>query len=356
MTFSAQVSITKAPPRKRSKNEGNGHEARTRRAQQPVQFIAVDGEGITLPDGEHRYVLLGVGDQRVTDPAGLSFEACCEFLWEQFLANRQPGTKIAYVGFFLGYDFIQMFRSLPEERARCLLTTEGRLSRVRRTNAYLGPFPVRYGTWEFDILGNKRFRLRKHSKDCSLIITSYGDCSCGSAAWMNICDTGPFFQKAFLKVINPKEWDDPVVTPEEYAIIKEGKAKRTTAQLDNDMVRYNALENAILPRVLSRLDEGFRSLGIKLNPDQWYGPGQAAQAWLTGRAITAEQLWDVTPSAVLESARESYFGGWFEIMVHGTVQGISYEYDINSAYPYIISTLPCLEHGKWSHNDSDRAG
>jgi len=336
-----QFTITET--RESDAHKRSGHAARTRwREQNPAAtryhnvetlFVGVDGEGITLPDGTHRYVLLGVGDRQITNSDGLEWDEIFDFLWEQF---QEYGTKsVAYVGFFLGYDFVQWFKTLPEERAKMLLTQEGRNKRKRKSSKRPDPFPVRYGDWEFDILGSKRFRLRK----------------AGTSRWMHICDTGPFFQKSFLKVIDPKEWSDPIVSQEEYEDIARGKAKRATASLDRDMLRYNARENEILARVLQRLNEGFQSLGIHLRPSQWYGPGQAAQAWLDGRAITSERLQEVTPREVLEHARESYFGGWFEIMAHGLIYGKTHEYDINSAYPYIISRLPCLEHGEWIHND-----
>jgi DNA polymerase type B, organellar and viral len=298
-----------------------------------TEFIAIDGEGITLSDGTHRYVLLGIGDQQITNPNGLPWHEVFEFLWSQFLINGTTST--AYVGFFLGYDFVQWFKSFTEERARMLLTVEGRAKRApRKSSKRVQPFPVQYGEWEFDILGNKRFKLRKR----------------GAKRWMNICDSGPFFQKSFLKVIDPAEWSTPIVTQEEYDEIARGKGKRSTASLDAEMMYYNKLENSILPRVLTQLNDGFKSLGIHLRPNQWYGPGQAASAWLTTRAITAERLAEVTPQSMLEYARMSYFGGWFEIMAHGIIPDSAYEYDINSAYPYIISQLPCLEHGQWVHN------
>lgn len=297
----------------------------------PTKFVCIDGEGVTLPNGLHSYVLVGVGDQQITNPNGLQWHEIFDFLWEQYLEH---GSKsVAYVGFFLSYDFVQWFKTFPEERARMLLTAEGRAKRKPKNKKKVQPFPVEYGDWQFDILGNKRFRLRKK----------------GTSRWMNICDTGPFFQKSFMKVIDPKEWSDPIVTATEYQDISTGKQRRSTAILDTDMLRYNALENEILSRVLEKLNEGFQSLGINLRPNQWFGPGQAAQEWLKGRAITAELLQEITPREVLEHARESYFGGWFEIMGHGHMPGITYEYDINSAYPYIISQLPCLEHGEWIH-------
>jgi hypothetical protein len=294
-----------------------------------MRFVAVDGEGITLADGTHSYVLLGVGDRQIENPEGLTWDECFEFLWSCFSTG-----SVAYVGFFLSYDFIQMLRTLSEERARMLLTSAGRSKRQPRSDKRRMPFPVYHGGWEFDLLGSKRLKIRK----------------AGSKRWMKICDTGPFFQKSFLSVINPDNWEAPVVTREEYDEIARGKAARASAVLDDDMRRYNLLENRVLPRVLSALDEGFRGLGIHLSPGQWFGPGQAASAWLKGRAITAERLGEVTPPGALEAARQSYFGGWFEIMAHGLVPGTTYEYDINSAYPAIISQLPCLEHGRWAHD------
>jgi hypothetical protein len=301
----------------------------TRYQNVPTEFVCVDGEGVTLPDGTHRYVLLGVGQQQISNPEGLSFLECIEFLWTQFRTG-----SVAYTGFFLGYDFVQMFRSLPEERARMLLSAEGRAKRKPKNPRRVQPFPVEYMGWEFDILGTKRLRIRK----------------AGAARWMHICDTGSFFQKSFLKVIDPREWSDPVVTQAEFEEISRGKARRSSASLDDTMRHYNARENEILARVLCRLNEGFQSLGVYLRPSQWFGPGQAAQAWLDDRAITNEALSQIVPYDVLEAARKSYFGGWFEIMAHGLIPGITYEYDINSAYPTAIAKLPCLEHGRWEHN------
>lgn len=328
--------------------------AATRYHDMPMQFVAIDGEGVTLPDGSHRYVLLGVGDQQVTNPDGLTFEQCMDFLWEQFLEH---GTRVSYVGFFLTYDFTQWLRSLTENRASMLLSAAGKAARAPRSDKRVQPFPVRYHLYEFDMLGSKRFKLRKHSEECMIIIDNrVSKCTCGSKRWMYICDAGPFFQKSFLSVIDPAEWSDPVVTKEEYETIRKGKNRRSTAILDSDMLYYNARENEILPRVLCALDSGFRELGIYLRPNQWFGPGQAAQKWLDRRAPTAKRIQEVVPAAVLEAARMSYLGGWFEIMMHGIIPGITHEYDINSAYPYIISCLPCLEHGKWEHGKYDETG
>lgn len=320
------------------------HTARTARRKEarnePLTFVCVDGEGADI-DGEHRYVLLGVGDDQVSDPHGLSWDQVFEFLYSRFRTG-----SVAYTGFFLGYDFTQWLRTLPEYQARRLLDSKERAKRKRRTghqNRSLESaeiyFPVDLLGWEFDILGNKRLKIRPQ----------------GESRWMYICDTGGFFQKSFLSVIDPGQWKEPVVSQEEYDTIVAGKAHRSDASLDDDMRVYNRLENAVLSRVLGSLDSGFRELGIHLAPRQWFGPGQAAQAWLDGRAITSKELSAVAPREFLTAARESYFGGWFEIMAHGIIPGDTYEYDINSAYPYIISRLPCLAHGAYTRN-ADHVG
>ncbi len=60
------------------------------------------------------------------------------------------------------------------------------------------------------------------------------------------------------------------------------------------------------------------------------------------------------PAWFVDAARSSYYGGWFEQFVRGHV-GDVWEYDINSAYPFIIASLPCL-HTSNGHNGEYRQG
>lgn len=318
--------------RKRHRNDGH-HPSGT------DDFIAVDGEGVTLPDGEHRYVLFGAGDEQIENPDGLQWEEIFEFLYRV----RRPRT--AFVGFYLGYDFTQWIKTMPEDRARKLLTIDGKEQRRSKSKVMHGRFlPVSLGEWEIDMLGSKRLQFRHRPCRCLTV-----KCDHEAGPWVYICDAGGFFQTSFLNVINPKNWQEPIVTDEEYATIVKGKEARSSAQLDHDMHRYNLLENEILQRVMRDLDKGFCKIDLFLTPQQWFGPGQAAQAWMRLQGVP--KLGDVesaVPAWFLEAAAKSYFGGWFEIMCHGIVEGTSHEYDINSAYPWIISTLPCLLHGRYT--------
>lgn len=306
----------------------------------PTKFIGVDGEGIDLPEregidsdhGRQAYVLLSVGDQSLhNNGKELKRIEIFEFLWEQYLANK----RAAFVGYFLNYDFTHWLKSLPEYKAWRLYSKAGEDARKREKSPL--PYPVDCGDWEFDLMrGDKRFRL--HPK---------GDTVNG---WLWICDAGPFFQTSFIKAIDPKNWDRPIVTDEEFAIIKEGKARRSVAQFDEDMIRYNVTENLALAKLMATLESGFRSFNIKLYKNQWFGPGQAAQKWLN--QIKAPDKYDAKalPEPVKQAAIASYYGGWFEIAAHGHIPGTIWEYDINSAYPYVTSTLPCLrkDHGIWT--------
>jgi hypothetical protein len=324
--------------------ENNGYKNRARaqaRAEGRTHFIGVDGEGWTDAEGTHRYAQLSVGSDTIFGWEHLDFTEICEFLWNCFCEN----PRAAYVGFFLGYDFSQWFRTLPEDRARMLLSKAGMAARARKNSGgNTRPFPVEYNGWEFDVLGTKRFKLRR----------------IGEEHWMNICDTGAFFQASFLTVIDPKGWPDGApATDTEYQTILEGKSHRADdwtreswVAAERDLTNYNCAENIVLSRVMQRYEEGLRSAGVKLGRDEWYGPGAAAQGWMKLRGLaTREIIEDVVPREILEFARESYYGGWFEVFVHGIVPGTAYEYDINSAYPAAMAVMPCWWHCEYEWSE-----
>jgi DNA polymerase family B len=315
-------------------------------------FICVDGEGINLPNGEHRYVLFGVGDNQIENENGLHWTDILDFLYKHYRRGY------AFVGFYLGYDFDRWLCTMPEKKVERLITIEGRESRKSKSpNLHSRVLPVDMPNgWQINMLGKKMFEFRKRSCHCDIFY-----CKCpGKGPWMRICDAGPFFQSSFLKAIDPSTWKEPIVSHDEYELIKKGKENRADADHITDEMRYyNRLENRILARLMHVLNMGFQEMGIVLAPGQWFGPGQAAQKWLKKEKVTtAEQIQNVVPQWFLEAARMSYFGGWFEIMMHGIIPGESHEYDINSAYPYIIAKLPCLLHGAYkrgmgNYNRSD---
>jgi hypothetical protein len=106
-------------------------------------------------------------------------------------------------------------------------------------------------------------------------------------------------------------------------------------------------------------NQGLVENGIKLPRHKFFGPGQAAQATMDlickhdGVDFTRKTIETHVPFEFREAARHSYLGGWFEVFKHGLHEGTAYEYDINSAYPKIMTQLPCLLHGKHLHGNGD---
>lgn len=322
------------------------------------KFIGVDGEGVTRPDGKHEYILLSVGDQSLYHPDGreLSWHDILPFLWQCYLDN----PNATYVGFYLGYDFTQWLKHLPENRARMLLTDEGiRLRKRTNSGGNKKPFPVNYNGWHFDFLGLKRFQLWKC--DSNKVGECYGDCNWRQR--MYICDAGPYFQTSFLAAVEPngRKWPDgAILTDVEYKKLVVGKAERGLAvvpygtPVDPETIEYNLLENDVLARLMDRYNQGLLSIGISLSRRQFFGPGQAAQVWLNNtKAPTRESFEHVTDLRLRSHIRASYYGGWFEIFAHGHIPGESWTYDINSAYPDIQSRLPCCFHGTWTHGTDE---
>lgn len=301
------------------------------------EFLAVDGEGVGNGTA-HRYVLLAVGDEQREWPDGLrDITEVFDFLYSQYDRTQ------TYVGFYLGYDFNMWLRWLPFERAHMLLTKEGQAIRSRtRSGGNPTPFPVRYKGWEFDLLNSRRFKLRPD----------------GASEWMYINDVGPFFQCSLLSALDPKKWPHPVVTQEQFDILQVGKERRATAALDDEMRDYTRTENRALSKLMARMQEGYGAMGVKLNRMQWFGPGQAAQQWMRQQEELkrANAAIHELPGTITAPIIASYYGGWFEILAHGHVSGVSFEYDINSAYPWVIASLPCV-CGPWTrHRGKPRPG
>jgi len=152
-----------------------------------------------------------------------------------------------------------------------------------------------------------------------------------------------------------------VLTTEEYETLKRGKDTRAKVvpygdtSVYEEMAAYNVLENDVLARMTTVLNDGFLGMDtpLRLKGKDWYGPGRTAQEWLNivdsqaSSPFNNKTLSEVVPRYAFVAARNSYYGGWFEQFMHGHIPGTVYEYDINSAYPHVIASLPCLAHGKW---------
>jgi DNA polymerase family B len=291
-------------------------------------FVGVDGEGGNIRKGDplsHEYLLLRAGDQTLETGIPLTAYECLAFIanlpWER-----------EYAAYFFDYDVTMICRGLPEERIRRLLDREGRTPAPDSPRAGLPPLPVDVGPFQIDYLPHKEFRVRWRPTTGQRT----------DVPWVIISDTGTFFQTAFLKTI--ERWG--IGTDETRALIAKGKEQRADfAGIDDEIRYYNGLEIEHLEDLMTQFRQTCVEVGYV--PRVWQGPGNLATAMLAKHGIPRTQDLPDIPSACWGMAQNAYYGGRFETTAVGPVAGPVFQYDINSAYPWACTLLPCLIHGRW---------
>lgn len=83
---------------------------------------------------------------------------------------------------------------------------------------------------------------------------------------------------------------------------------------------------------------------------KWFSSGYLAEKVLINNGIFFPSFNSITYE-IQDLAFRSYFGGRFEMIKRGNV-GNGYLYDIDSAYPHAITTIPDLNNGKWIRRKS----
>lgn len=157
-----------------------------------------------------------------------------------------------------------------------------------------------------------------------------------------VWDVIKFFQSSFL--VAAKKY----MTAEELKLIEAGKERRNDDEHDIDLeCSYSLAECRVLARLMTQFASDLGDIGLQ--PKFWFGPGT-----LAAMAMEKFNVRDcfVTDSELdprlVRSARIAYIGGRFETTGHGRLRQLM-QYDINSAYPYAVSKLPCLAHSTWEH-------
>jgi DNA polymerase type B, organellar and viral len=318
-------------------------------------FAGVDGEGATI-DGVHRYVLLRAGSETIVNDAGLGWE---EML--SFFCNLPPGYE--YVSFFFDYDVTMILRSFGH-----WLTIAGKKDDAGQRNGGLVKNGVatlggKMGMWRVWYTPRSEFAvlpIKQNPKNRKLFMADPA-----RGHYIRISDTSKFFHSKFVKVI--KDWD--AGTPEIRELIGQGKDRRAEEEhYSREMDDYNRMECESLAEVMGKLrDECHRSA---LYPARWQGPGWLAASMFSRNHVPRRKYFEpLLPEPVIEAARAAYFGGHMEAMMFGPVPGpytpvnpvpgkrptpyrntkttLVTEPDINGAYPYAMTFLPCILHSKW---------
>jgi len=295
---------------------------RVRRDLQSRPFIAWDGEGITYDNRRQQaYVLLAAstGDKIVAPEfQTLSTQDCLDLLFKVEEANRDA----VHIGFGFGYDINQILNSFSRRNLYGL----NRKAKAGTT--------YNWRRWK----GDKGYRIKVHPG--KLFRVGKGTLGQDDYGCVTIYDTLGFFGKSFIEVVKS-------FFPERLSEIESGKGNRNQfrySELDS-ITQYCLHECELLVQILDRLRENFERAGLNLNA--WYGPGAVANA--SFRLHKIRDAMAESPKEVQQASRFAYQGGRFELFRAGYNAGRVYQYDINSAYPSVIATLPSLSQGYWEH-------
>jgi len=294
-------------------------------AQKP--FTGCDGEGCGVDNvGRQLYMLFRMGKRELFTGRPLS---TCELL--DFICDHSCNDIL--VGFSFGYDVTMILRDLSENQQR-------RLFQPKSFDEGKSPF-VWYKDFDIDYLPRNYFRVARVRVRRWPDGTETRERIKGTTR--TIYETFGFYQKSFLRAI--KEFKIGAESERER-IARNKMARSSFESIDQEVRDYCALECNYLAQLMEKLREYCYAAGIV--PKSWNGAGKLASALhkLHG-TMERQQIEMLVPKGVLEYASAAYYGGRFEITRTGKIEDKVYEYDIRSAYPDAMRSLPCLQHGTW---------
>lgn len=311
-----------------------------------AQFVALDGEGESIGelekfdtgrDGkvyraqEHIYTLLAAstGESVYNGGKRLNTQTCIDFLLDLSDTYR----KAIFVIFAGSYDInhILMF-GFEKEFLKEIA--------AGKTVSW------KYNNVEY----NLEYRARKSltlRRGLSFRQDSKGNWKTKWKSRIILWDVFGFFQESFVGVIGKWLGKDH----RHYELIKRMKKMRgnfaNVAQ--KEINTYNAAELECLVELMVKVRDAIDGLGLVCN--RWDGAGAVAAALMRKHKI--KEFKCDTPPYILEAVQTAYAGGRIEVCKIGTQRDKIYDYDINSAYPHVMASLPCLAHGTWIEGEGD---
>jgi hypothetical protein len=354
-----------------------------------VMLAAADDNGrrkVLMHDGSRREAT-----ENLARNYGLPTEKACEFL-----LNLPKDALI--VGFYFNYDTTKLLADLPIENQRELCNEtfieQDEYERRVKALAYQFGLPVNYihdaklvsiastvykgylikytPRKQLDIidLSAGRQRVRKRFRDSKTGQMRLGKIESEWVRKVIVWDVFSFFQKSFVRALSDYRCAQCAAckseprghcikapwSPADLERIESMKSQRgvfdpsqqqAIADYCVDECRYLSF---LVRDLLTHID----AFGLKLNA--FHGSGAIASAWMKAKNIKSSlpiRTETDEPGVFLLSglpehiALCGYFGGRFEISEIGYM-GTLYSYDINSAYPAITVSLPCLAHGRFA--------
>jgi DNA polymerase type B, organellar and viral len=293
----------------------------------PREFIAWDGEG----PRDTGYSLIGSSKGDYLQGPSLSSESCLQFL----LDSAELYPRATNVGFGFNYDVSNMLKDLPKSKLRVL-----------RAHNH-----VRWHGYRIEHVPKKWFSVSKDGAHIKIFdVQSFFNTSLVGA--LESWDIGPFASASLTSTDVLSQSPVPEIpSVASMDALSEAEIVRLFKRLRSEFLwkdiaaikRYMDLELKYTVQLMDALRESFRKVGYDIHA--WYGPGALARAAFRKHKIAA--CMDTCTESVRKAAKYAYFGGRFEQIIVGHVQGPVYLADINSAYPYACTFLPNLAQGHW---------
>lgn len=269
--------------------------------------VGVDSE---TEDGN--IFLVAAYDGRFLDHPNITFDNVCDLL-----LRYDEGYWVFFYN--LRFDAECILKLLPEDILRKQYVRGGELK-------------FQYGKYTIHYIEKKQLSIRKgrHVVICYDIMQYYDNKKLDVAYVENI-----------KKPLDPK-----------YLAVKSSrKAFSLNYYLRNKKrIREYCINDCILTKELAEnwVDVFEKQFGFL--PRNWISPGYCAEKVLVNNGVLSPYFHDI-PYEVQELAWKAFYGGRFELIVRGFI-GKCWLYDLNSAYPHALSTLPDLTKGKWISSDT----
>jgi hypothetical protein len=213
----------------------------------------------------------------------------------------------------LSYDAECILKLLPES--------------ILKSYKWKKELKFRYGKYTIQYIDRKKLTIRKghHSVNCY--------------------DIAQFYENKPLIVSYQENIKKPL--DHEYLKTKEKRAKLSKfyySRHKNEVRKY-CIKDCVLTRELSEhwIEVFYEVFGFYV--DNWISSGYLAEKVLIKNGIYIP-FFNEIPYEVQEIARHSFYGGRFELLTRGYI-GECYLYDINSAYPNSLTTIPDVTNGRW---------
>ena len=282
-----------------------------------ARIIGIDGEG--QGRANHVYNFLAAADEDgKTWQLGndrtkqIPTEDCLDFLLDL------PGRSLVFAFAFL-YDLTKILTDLPDQQLGDLFHEERRLYFVDGRARYR---PVRWRGYRLNFI-NRRFTVQKGAKR------------------QTVWDVFAFFQSKFTKACI--DWK--VGKESEVRLMEKMKERRS--EMDKlpwaEITAYCLTECRNLAQLGRALLDAHDTAGLKLK--SYFGCGSTASALMNRHNV--RDFKDDAPEKMREPVACAFFGGRFEHDIIGAVRRKVWVRDIGSAYPYALTSMPCLTHGRW---------